>query len=164
MYTSYTRIRSLKTEEQVFEEFRLNQMQFNSLKCAIPKYIKEYHEEFEPQLYMPIPGHNYDIVSGKGKLASYVYEAINRDLLLIHNKMLKWNADLCNVDLSITEFAKLVKDTYAVTNIAKFRSFQYRLLLRGLVTNIQLKYWKIQESDSCSFCLELEGKGHALAM
>ena len=45
-------------------------------------------------------------------------------------------------------------DTFRVTNVTKYRSFQYRLLQRGLVTNIQLSKWGILDSDKCTFCQE----------
>ena len=36
--------------------------------------------------------------------------------------------------------------------MAKYQSFQYRLLHRAVVTNIQLKHWKLTQTDQCSFC------------
>ena len=36
----------------------------------------------------------------------------------------------------------------------KYRSFQYRLLQRALVTNVQLCKWGIKESEKCDFCKE----------
>ena len=45
-----------------------------------------------------------------------------------------------------------ISDFYNTSNIANYRSFQYRLLQRGLVTNIQLKKWNISETDKCYFC------------
>ena len=44
---------------------------------------------------------------------------------------------------------------YSVTNIPKYRSFQYRLLNAALVTNINLCKWKILDSDLCYFCQEV---------
>ena len=44
------------------------------------------------------------------------------------------------------------KGIYKVTNVTKYRSFQYRLLQRGLVTNIHLEKWGILPSRLCSFC------------
>ena len=43
-------------------------------------------------------------------------------------------------------------DIYRTTNIPKYRSFQYRLLQRGLVTNVQLAKWGIKNSPMCHFC------------
>ena len=35
---------------------------------------------------------------------------------------------------------------------ARYRSFQYRLLQRGIVTNVQLYQWNIVPSDLCYYC------------
>ena len=43
-------------------------------------------------------------------------------------------------------------DIYKVTNITKYRSFQYRLIQRGIVTNTHLSRWGIISSNLCSFC------------
>ena len=53
---------------------------------------------------------------------------------------------------ALVDFAKAHVDIYRITNITKYRSFQYRLLQRGLVTNIQLQKWGIKDSKLCSFC------------
>ena len=34
----------------------------------------------------------------------------------------------------------------------KLRSFQYRLLMNGIITNVQLKKYKIKQTDQCIFC------------
>ena len=71
----------------------------------------------------------------------------------VHGKYLKWIADLghefCETLYDMTyEF----KNIYKVTNIAKYRSFQFRLIHRALVTNILLCKWGMMSSDQCSFC------------
>ena len=75
--------------------------------------------------------------------------------MLIHNKYIKWRmelgeeSELCS---GVLEFGKLHTDIYRITNITKLRSFQYRLLQRGLVTNTSLCKWGIKPSELCSFC------------
>ena len=75
--------------------------------------------------------------------------------MLIHNKYVKWRQELgqdfCE---GILDFGKMHLDIYKVTNVPKYRSFQYRILQRGLVTNIQLCKWGIVPSENCSFCHE----------
>ena len=42
-------------------------------------------------------------------------------------------------------------------NVPKYRSFQYRLLNSAIVTNVQLKRWKIKQLENCTFgCQEKE--------
>ena len=46
----------------------------------------------------------------------------------------------------------------------KYRSFQYRLLQRSLVTNILLQKWNIIPDNKCSFCKnEIESVTHLLS-
>ena len=143
-----------KTQEQVLQEFQLTTMKYNSIKTAIPKEWKEFFCQTEKSCYHPLPPHNYDQTYSLGnKFSQIVYRYTGGDVITIHNKYLKWMSDLgeeiCD---GIINFGKLHRDIYKTTNITKFRSFQYRLLQRGIVTNIQLKKWKITPTDLCSFC------------
>ena len=107
----------------------------------------------EKQLYSPIPPHNYDLVLGQKKLSSAIYKYISGDISLLHNKLVKWENEL-GEDFTddIFAYAKMHTEVYRITNIAKFRSFQYRLLQRSLITNIQLSLWGLHHTDLCSFC------------
>ena len=39
-----------------------------------------------------------------------------------------------------------------VSNVAKLRSFQYRLLNLAIITNVDLYCWNVRQSEQCSFC------------
>ena len=39
-----------------------------------------------------------------------------------------------------------------MTNVAKYCSFQYRLLHYAIVTNVNLQQWGLKESNLCYFC------------
>ena len=39
-----------------------------------------------------------------------------------------------------------------ITPVSKYHSFQYRMLMRALITNIQLERWKLIDSSCCTFC------------
>ena len=76
---------------------------------------------------------------------------------MTHYKMLKWEQDMGEeICGDIVEFGKMHSNIYALTNVPKYRSFQYRVLQRGIVTNVQLESWKIIPSNLCSFCKEEE--------
>ena len=49
-------------------------------------------------------------------------------------------------------FLTAYKNIFLVTNVPKYRSFQFRLLHRAIITNVHLKPWKMREDDGCSFC------------
>ena len=75
--------------------------------------------------------------------------------MVIHNKYIKWREELkqdfCQ---GLIGFSNEHARIYQVTNVAKYRSFQYRLLQRSLVTNIQLSKWGLADTDRCYFCNE----------
>ena len=41
---------------------------------------------------------------------------------------------------------------YQCTSITKYRDFQYRLLLKKVVTNATLVEWKVTDNSNCTFC------------
>ena len=43
-------------------------------------------------------------------------------------------------------------NAYHCSISTKLRDFHYRVLTLGIVTNIDLKLWKIKSNDFCSFC------------
>ena len=51
-----------------------------------------------------------------------------------------------------SEFIECHRNIYKITNVPKYRSFQYRILQRSLVTNVQLYKWDISTNELCYFC------------
>ena len=144
-----------KTEQMVWNQYKLTVLRFNSLKAALPLEWKTFFMENPIAKYSPVPPHNYDHCLNMQNFSSSVYKFVSSDLLLIHNKYLKWLAsigtDFCE---SLVDYGKAHGRVVKVTNIPKFRSFQYRLLQRAIVTNTQLCKWKIIQDDRCYFCRE----------
>ena len=104
-------------------------------------------------MYFPIAPHSYETLLFSSNMSQKIYKFISQDAILIHNKYIKWMSeighDFCE---GLLDFAQKHTNIYKITNVAKYRSFQYRLLQRGIVTNIQLCAWKIIDSELCSFC------------
>ena len=144
-----------KPAEQVLQEFGLTTMRYNSLKSSIPFEWKDFFQDTGKELFLPLRPHSYHKVLREKHLSQKIYRFIAEDVMIVHNKYLKWRIELgeslCG---SLCEYGYEHKVLYKVTNVAKYRSFQYRLLQRGIVTNIQLYKWKIIEQDKCSFCSE----------
>ena len=66
-----------------------------------------------------------------------------------------------NKNFHNTSYLQGLEDQNKVTNVAKYRSFQFRLLHRAIVANIHLIHWKIINSDLCTMCrLERETYTH----
>ena len=146
-----------KTDQLVFEEYGLTKMRFNSLKAAIPTDWKLFFQSTTLSAFLPLPSHNVDKcihVFGRG-FSQEVYKFLAEDVMSIHNKYMGWRKDL-GEDWSngLWDFGGKHRDIYSITNVPKYRSFQYRLLQRGIVTNIQLSKWGILESNLCYYCNE----------
>ena len=108
----------------------------------------------KPIQYHPIPPHKYDVcifTNSKG-WSRKVYTFLREDIMLLHNKYVKWKQEIGDFCEGILDYGKMFLDLYKITNVPKYRSFQYRLLQRSLVTNIQLKQWGITVDNSCYFC------------
>ena len=147
--------RKFKSDEQVRQEYGLSLLRYNAVKSAMPKEWKEYFYENHLSVYSPLPPHTYDTCLHTQNLSKQIYSFLSEDAMLLHSKFMKWRQDLDNVyDETLVEFAQQHLDIYKVTNVPKYRSFQYRLLQRGIVTNIQLYKWNISNTQLCSFCGE----------
>ena len=146
-----------KTYQEVEREFGLTKLRYNSLKIALPQQWKNFFTEHSKSTYFPIPPHNFDqcICKNISSTSRTVYKYLSEDITTIHYKFTKWTQELGeDICENIWSFNQLFLDIHKLTNVAKYRSFQYRLLQRGLVTNLQLHKWKIMSNNLCSFCHE----------
>ena len=149
----------LKSYERMSQEYGLSMLRYNSIVVALSQDHKDFFTKNKSELYMPIRPHNYDtIVLGHQKgFSSKVYRFLSEDVKILHNKYIKWREELGeDMTESLVEYGLKYKDIFRVTNITKYRSFQYRLLGRGIVTNIQLHKWGIIDSSICRLCKEQE--------
>ena len=154
------------SEERAQRDFGLTQMNFNSIKAAMPKEWKDFFTTHPKLCYSPIPSHNYDwcITVENFQLTKKVYKFISDDIILCHNKYVSWTQELGQcLTPGLCEFGKEHLRIYKQSNVPKYRSFQYRILQRGLVTNKHLYYWGIKSSKDCTFCQnEAESISHML--
>ena len=140
-------------EQVMLDNYGLTRLRYNSLKSAMPKEWKEFFQSHNKACYFPIPPHNLDISCNTDNFSKKVYNYLADDSMIIHNKYIKWRIDLGQQYQDVlTDFARSHLDIYHLTNVPKYRSFQYRLLQRGLVTNVQLYKWELSITENCSFC------------
>ena len=120
-------------------------MRYNSLKVAIPREIKKVimltdHQQGSAINFM-------QIMVKRKNLSQLAYLALlekpSYDL-----KIMRWQVELNKV-INEEIFMRCFRDLYITTNITKYRSFQYRLLHRAIITNVQLYKWK--KSDNKLF-------------
>ena len=143
-----------KTDEKVWEEFGLTKLRFNSLKTILPRGWKDCFCKLTTGVFKPVKPHNFEYsIVGVKNLSSIIYKFLAEDATIMQNKLVKWERELGDdFSVDIFEFGRLCNDAYKLTLVPKYRSFQYRLLQRGVVTNMHLHKWGILPSDMCSFC------------
>ena len=148
-----------KSDQEVMQQYNLNKLRYNSLKVSIPLEWKKWFMSNMKSQYMPIPPHTYDsIISlGKKQLSSMIYRYMVDDEFLLHPKLVKWQAEIGeHFAESIWQYADAHVKINKLTIATKFRSFQYRVIQRALVTNVQLYKWGIVSSNLCYFCQQQE--------
>ena len=130
-------------------KYQLNWMNYNSIITALApesrKSLKDTKVQMEESCL-------YQEILTKSNLAAMVYEELI-PCINWSERVRKWSLET-NSELNEEQFMKCFRNLYITTNIPRMRSFQYRLLNRGLVTNIHLKKWKIKDTDMCTFCNE----------
>ena len=88
-----------------------------------------------------------------------IYRNLNENCLLIVEKLIKWKEVFPLLELQ--EFVKCVRCIPRMTISMKLRSFQYRLLMNVVITNVHLKVLKLRSNNLCSFCdVETESLTH----
>ena len=125
---------------KAFTKFELTLMQYNSLVSAIPKILKDKAKKDK-----------FQTTEHRIPEAQAAYEHFIKDDYMLSEKMKKWENETGET-IEYCVFEAFFSDLNKVTNIPKYRSFQYRLLHRAIITNIHLKHWKIIETDTCLFC------------
>ena len=141
----------MKTEQQLKEQYKLTTMQCNTIRACIPKEWKTFFSELSETVYLPTPPNNYQKLSNIKQVSRHIYKRINGDPSRGCSKIAKWNQEI-GTTWGREEFDSLCKDIKIWSNYTKIKDFQYRLLQRALITNIQLQKWKIKESNMCTFC------------
>ena len=133
---------NFKSQDRVYQEYGLSMMQYNSLKSTIPAEWRTFFSLNPKSAYFPLPPHKYDQCLNQVNFSKSVYKLLSGDIMSVHSKYIKWRIDLqqdfCE---GILDFRRMITSIYSVSNVAKFRSFQYRLVMRGIVTNVQLERW-----------------------
>ena len=120
---------------------------YNSISQAIPKEWKimlKSQDDFEnTSLY----NDNYQ----KGNFSRVIYCKLMSNENLISTKVQKLNFMLGS-SLEVDEVKNLIRNINKLTICVKLRSFQYKLLMQGVITNVNLKYYGIKSTDQCTFC------------
>ena len=126
--------------------FHLSIMEFNGIISAIPtEWRMELKRSTTTQHWT-----TYDVIRNKNNLSHYIYSVL-KDRELIQLPVEKCVKSL-GIDVSENQLSTAFKSIHYVTNVTKYRSFQYRFLHASLVTNAHLYRWGILSTNGCTFC------------
>ena len=146
---------NIKSALQVARQFNLSFMEFNQLVVALPAKWRTFFRNNHPSSYMPITLSKYDIELHSKNLSNKVYKFLVDQPFVCIEKQQKWK-DEFECEFTFDQFTASCNNINKVTNIVKYRSFQYRLIQRSIITNTRLYQWKISESKNCTFCNDRE--------
>ena len=93
---------------------------------------------------------NYQRLCQKVKVSRTVYLKLVLNTRQIAVLFEKWQQTVPT--LSFKDYSDSFPRFYRMTNCTKLRDFQYRLLVKRIPTNKELKKWKIKNSSKCDFC------------
>ena len=149
---------NLKPIDVITREFGLSLMEYNGIISAIPVQIRNCVRNNQCKPHTSL----FSELIDKKNIVQHVYNQLlkKKDDGKIRAIKEKWEQRL-GVQIILEDFYKSVALMYKTTNVPKLRSFQYRLLMNAIVTNKNLKLWKIKDTDLCSFCCrEVETELH----
>jgi len=147
---------NIANELMSFDEFSqryqspLNYLQYYGLIAAIPAEWKQV-----------LRNNDVDESSDVIKINLFEEKYLSKKL---YNKLIDDNTDLmyakskCEINFNATfdfkDYENSLVNLYGITPYTKLRSFQYRLLQNGLITNKHLYKWKLIDTPLCSFCAQ----------
>lgn len=106
--------------------------------------------KYDSNIEMPVP--RIQLLDKLSTIVSTAYACMNDATFVSDYKCVKWSNKL-NLDISLAQFVKIIKNIWLITNTSKLRSFQYKILMHAIVTNVTLYKWKIPGvSKMCTFC------------
>ena len=90
----------------------------------------------DTQVGQPLVNWAEMIISSK-TIIGWIYKELNENEYLLQDTWNRWQK--VSLDCSFDTFKKAVNNIYKITNYTKLRSFQYQLLMKSTVMNIQLE-------------------------
>ena len=85
------------------------------------------------------------------RTAKMIYKELQQNIDLLSGKV-KRMSTLLGEEINTIELINMTWKLKPIMICVKLRSFQYKLLLGAIVTNVQLKWYRIKETNNCSFC------------
>ena len=133
----------LITFKEAERQYGLTYIELYAIFTALPKHLRQ----IEPSEWQS----NYAQLLDVKNITQKVYHTCTRMEDIVNKTKNKWEQEL-NFSWSNKDFNTEIRNIYRVTNIPKFRSFQYRIMHRALVLNTHLQKWGLRENNLCTFC------------
>ena len=135
-----------KTTE-MYEEFGIEWLEYRTIIEALPK---EWKKILKTTNDYTCPSTCYENVKSQKKVVKYVYNTLvstcNNALDTLFIKMSQRHT------FNKEQYAEAFVRIHYVTNITKYRDFQYRLLVNDIHANDKLYHWKKVETQRCDWC------------
>ena len=128
-------------------ETSIDWLWYKSLCNAIPKGWR-IATATKNTVYIPL----YTKIQSKPKPSAYVYE----ELINNEDKEFKYYYALFSKNVKCTEqqYEEAHVNINKISNIVKYRDFQYRLLVNAIHANDKLCHWKIVTENTCELCMQ----------
>ena len=147
----------MKSYDALLADFGLTPNSYSFIKhvkmtSAIPFAWQD--ETQSDQHFLSFKEKIMQLITLRGKSKKTVYSFLrNKNKVLPIKQQQKWCKILQILPSSI-DWSKVYYNNYFATRETKLQSFQIRLNLKSIVTNIQLHGLEIVDSNCCVFCLE----------
>ena len=120
---------------------------------AIPAAWKNVLIHTDAENEINYPENLYDQLAKMEKPIGFIYNMLidrNDSIVCIYNKIASKIG--LNRDTDLTIYLKAFNSINKVTNITKYRDFQYRLLVNAIHCNNRLYHWRLTDSKYCDIC------------
>ena len=129
--------------EEMKMRYQMTEMQCNTLMSVIPAWVKQ-NQDVRQAVARDVKF--YKIMDTE-KASQLVYRELSAIQSGVTDRQEKWCEELLE-EINLCYYTEHIK---WCSEMVKYRSFQYRILMRAIVTNIQLERWKIKDSQECTF-------------
>ena len=131
--------------ESAKSRYGLSTMQFNSLMSAVGPRRLQWCIMNPDSVFVDT---KFSTIMNQEHVSQYAYRCLSPAPDQLQKIEEKWCVDF----LEEVDLKKLLVDINRTQETAKLKSFQYRLLMRSVITNIQLCNWRIIDTKLCTFC------------
>ena len=121
-------------------------LKYWGIKKAIPAFWLDCLNKPGMQTYRIL----YNESADTAKMVNVIYRHRKNDPILMGRIVYKWSKYL-EQEIDEEMVIKCLCNINKIAIVTKLRSFQYRVLLHGIITNHHLKWYKIRENENCTF-------------